>query len=672
MVEQLDPIIEAFDLLETGLAVFDKRLQLVRCNPAFRTLRRYPDDLCRPGIALEDLLRFNAQRGDFGAGSVDGLVSERLGEIRRTDRRDIEQRMADGQVLRIRYRRSPSGALVVAMEDTTETSQAERALAASEERYSLVTRATSDGIYDWNVAEDLLFVSDHLRVMMEFDAGLKGSRAWADRVHPDDKALYAQAMRDHFRGDAEALDCEYRLLYADGGYRWIHDRGVGVRDESGRVKRLVGAVRDVTELRQREAEVKAASIRFEEAIEAVSTGFALWDADDRLIVCNSRYRLYFEQLSDIAAPGIRFADLMAVALARGIFPGHENDPAGFLQETFARRARADGLPREQRLVGGLWLQVTDHRTADGGLVSIYSDVTSLKEREAESRRDKEAAEAALAELQRAQAQLIQAEKMASLGQLTAGIAHEIKNPLNFVNNFSRLSAEMMDELSELLAEPISTLPEEPRADANDLIGTVVGNLRKIDEHGRRADSIVKNMLLHARSGDGKRQPVDVNMLAEEAMALAYHGARAADPGFNLTLVRDFDPATGSIEGEPQDLQRVLINLCANGMYAAARHAADAGGEARLSVATRRENDEVILEVHDNGAGVPADVRDKIFQPFFTTKPTGEGTGLGLSMSYDIVRKHGGFLTLEEAVGGGARFRVVLPARGAHASGGTRR
>jgi len=218
----------------------------------------------------------------------------------------------------------------------------------------------------------------------------------------------------------------------------------------------------------------------------------------------------------------------------------------------------------------------------------------------------------------------------------------------------------MDELVEVLAGPIAALDEEDRDDAEDLIETVKGNLLKIDEHGRRADSIVKNMLQHSREGTGDKQTANLNSLAEEAMNLAYHGARANDQSFNITLESGLSPEVGEIQCIPQELQRVILNLCSNGMYEAAKNAAAGGEPPMLRVSSRVDNGNYLVEVTDNGGGVPEEIREKIFQPFFTTKPTGEGTGLGLSMSYDIVKQHGGELSLESETGKGTTFRISLP------------
>lgn len=270
--------------------------------------------------------------------------------------------------------------------------------------------------------------------------------------------------------------------------------------------------------------------------------------------------------------------------------------------------------------------------------------------------------ASLEELRAAQDRLIQTEKLASLGQLTAGIAHEIKNPLNFVNNFSSVSIELIDELRELLDKPAGT--DAQRAEISDLLEMLEGNLDKIAQHGKRADSIVKNMLLHARQGSGEHRPIDINMVVEESLNLAYHGARAEKQGFNITLERSFDPRAGEVDLFPQEITRVLLNLIANGFYAATKRKAenaDGDYEPQLFAATKDLGDSVEITIRDNGTGIPPEVRSRIFNPFYTTKPAGEGTGLGLSLSHDIVvKQHAGSIEVDTVPGEFTEFRIVLP------------
>jgi two-component system, NtrC family, sensor kinase len=254
--------------------------------------------------------------------------------------------------------------------------------------------------------------------------------------------------------------------------------------------------------------------------------------------------------------------------------------------------------------------------------------------------------------------------MASLGQLTAGIAHEIKNPLNFVNNFAILSFELLDELKETVAPALATLDDDKRAEIDEVVEMLTGNLEKIAQHGKRADGIVRSMLEHSRGGSGERREVDLNNLVEEALNLAYHGARAQDQGFNITLEHDYAPTLKPIELAPQEMTRVFLNLFGNGFYAANKRVRENGDRAfrpTLTVVTRDLGDAVEVRVCDNGTGIPPEIKDKLFQPFFTTKPTGEGTGLGLSISYDIVtQQHGGSIEVESQVGEFTEFTIRLP------------
>ncbi len=268
----------------------------------------------------------------------------------------------------------------------------------------------------------------------------------------------------------------------------------------------------------------------------------------------------------------------------------------------------------------------------------------------------------LDDLRAAQDRLIQTEKLASLGQLTAGIAHEIKNPLNFVNNFAALSAELTDELNEVLAP--ASLSDDVRNEVDELTGMLKDNLQKVVQHGKRADSIVKNMLLHSREGGGEYGLSDVNALVEESLNLAYHGARAEKPQFDVTLKRELDPAAGFANLFPQEISRVLLNLISNGLYAVAKRQAESGAgtfEPVVTATTRDRGDIIEIRIRDNGTGIPDDVKAKMFNPFFTTKPAGEGTGLGLSMSHDIVvKQHGGTIDVATEPGQFTEFTILLP------------
>jgi signal transduction histidine kinase len=338
------------------------------------------------------------------------------------------------------------------------------------------------------------------------------------------------------------------------------------------------------------------------------------------------------------------------------------------QHSKARTMLGVPLLRDQNVIGVVFLARTEVKPfsdkqvelvtsfADQAVIAI-SNVGLFKEVQERTRE----LSRSLDDLRTAQDRLVQTEKLASLGQLTAGIAHEIKNPLNFVNNFSALSAELVDELNDVL-KPVA-LEDKAREEVDELTQMLKGNLEKVVQHGKRADSIVKNMLLHSREGAGEHRPADINAIVEESLNLAYHGARAEKPGFNITLRRDLDPEAGMIDLYPQEITRVFLNLISNGFYAATRRkeAGDDGFEPTLSATTRSLGNHVEIRIRDNGTGIPLEVKEKMFNPFFTTKPAGEGTGLGLSMSHDIVvKQHGGKIDVDTEPGAFTEFIITLP------------
>jgi signal transduction histidine kinase len=271
----------------------------------------------------------------------------------------------------------------------------------------------------------------------------------------------------------------------------------------------------------------------------------------------------------------------------------------------------------------------------------------------------------LSDLKSTQEQLVTQEKMASLGQLTAGIAHEIKNPLNFVNNFAELIAELAKEAGEMFDQNRDRIPDDLAEEIIPMMSGLAVNARQVHKHGKRADGIVKNMMDHARGGSGERYRVEVNPMVEEYLQLAYHGMKAQVPDLDVEMRKDLDPKVGTLDMAPREIGRVIVNLVNNAIYAVHEKALDANGDYRpqVTVSTAKRNGSVQIEVTDNGAGIPDDVREKIFEPLFTTKPTGSGTGLGLSLSFDIVTQaHGGKLEFESHPGDGTRFTVTLPAR----------
>jgi PAS domain S-box-containing protein len=781
------------DKINAGFAVFDENLRLVFCNSRYPLIRGYPIELCTPGVTLAELFRYNAARGDYGNGDAELQVAERIAQIRRNEDVTVDQALSDGRILAASYRPLAAGGLMTTYEDVTEMRRAELTLRRDQARYEQVTKAISEGLYDWNIESNDLQVSEHLNALFDFAEGELNASDWIARLHPDDFASYRAALRAHLTGATSVLDTEYRIRDKADVYRWVQDRGIatrnlagravrlvgavsdiairknaeralrnseeryslamsainegvydwdvardeifyspnvrevmgfteeelrtpkdwiqrihpedlpayraawaahfrgetrrflcemryrhvdgsihwarqhgtGIRDSNGRVVRVVGSTGDISAEKTLERERDEARTRLSVALESMSQGFALFDAEDRLVMCNSPYRRFFTEGADpevaaMVVPGMSFEDYARKAFESGMYPDAGSDIEAYMRVRLARR-RTPGGGFELQLRDGTWLYVTEEPTHDKGLVAIYTDITDVKRREHELQVARLAAEAALVDLRRAQDRLVQTEKLASLGQVTAGIAHEIKNPLNFVNNFAALSSELVGEMNDVLAG--ATLDRKTRGELDELAETLKNNLEKVVQHGKRADSIVKNMLQHSREGSGEHRPTDINAIVDDSLNLAYHGARAEKAGFSIGFQRDLDPSVGMADIYPQEITRVLLNLISNGFYAITKRRAEVGDgfESMLSAATKNLGDKVEIRIRDNGTGIPAGVKEKIFNPFFTTKPSGEGTGLGLSISHDIiVKQHGGSIDVETEPGVFTEFKIVLP------------
>jgi two-component system, NtrC family, sensor kinase len=598
----------------------------------------------------------------------------------------------------------------------TERKRGLGAVAASEAQYRALVRATSSLV--WVTAADGQIVDmPEWRALTGQTVDEVRGWGWLNALHPDDRGR-TQVVWQAAVDTRSIYETEYRIRRWDGEYVWHQARGVAVIEDDDSIREWVGICVDIEDRKratqlQIEAEKVLRDLNDElrqslqqqiataDVLKVISrstfdlkvvlgtlvkSAAQLCDANTATITREKNGAFYRAEAYGFSLEFMDFVQDIPIKAEQGSASGrsllegrvvHIPDVKADREYTWVeaqklgdfRTILAVPMLRERVPIGVLTLSRSDVRPFTDKqieLVTTFADqaaiaIENVRLFESVEVRTRELA-ASLEDLRTTQDRLVQTQKLASLGQLTAGIAHEIKNPLNFVNNFSGISAELIGELQEALTDV--SLSEKKHSEITELMHTLRINLDKVVQHGKRADAIVKNMLLHSREGSGEHRPVDINAIVEESLNLAYHGARAEKQGFNITLERSLDPTAGEVDIFPQDITRVLLNLISNGFYAATKRKAQADNNAyepTLAASTRNLGDRVEIRIRDNGTGIPPEVKEKMFNPFFTTKPAGEGTGLGLSISHDIVvKQHSGSIDVDTQPGEFAEIRIILP------------
>jgi len=599
-------------------------------------------------------------------------------------------------------------------------------IASSEARYHALVRALSSLV--WTTEAD----GSQIGEMPEWRAltgqtvdGVRGW-GWLNALHSDDRKPSEVAWQTAV--DTKSFyQTEYRIRRWDGEYVWHQARGVPIHNQDGSIREWVGVCIDIEDRKRAAQQRREADTTLRNLNETLEQSLQQQTATADVLKVISRSTFDLQTVLDTltkSAASLCEADMAAMirqhedgegfhyatnyefppdwlefvrtvrfAPGRESIVGqsllertvvHVDDVLADPQYAFAAQVKKAGLRtvvavpmvRDGSPIGTLVLtrkNVRPFTTKQIEILETFADqaviaIENVRLFDEVKQRTDELSRS-LENLQTAQNRLVQTEKLASLGQLTAGIAHEIKNPLNFINNFSSLSVELIGELRELLDS--AGFDDKMQANVNELSDMLQGNLDKVVQHGKRADSIVKNMLLHSRGGSGELRRVDINIVVKESLNLAYHGARAEKRGFDIRLEESFDPSAGEVDVFPQEITRVLLNLISNGFYATTKRNAELNGVAykpTLTASTKDLGDSVEVRIRDNGLGIPPGVKEKIFDPFFTTKSAGEGTGLGLSLSHDIVvKQHGGSIEVETEPGAFTEFRIVLPRNAASIS-----
>ncbi len=549
--------------------------------------------------------------------------------------------------------------------DVTEEKRAQQELHENESRLRAIFEAAPVAVTIVRQDGTFQFANTRMAEMVGVPRDqLIGQSAREFYVDPKER----EVIRKRLGEEGSLYDLEVQMKRADGSAFW----GLLslVRTEEEGEPSYYGWMYDITKRKKAEEAARKRESQLRTVLDNIPAGIYLANRELELEVFNDQFSQLYGFPEGLVQEGTALPDLIRWLAGQGNYGDVDVD--ALVEERSQSLKSGEVATREQCPPSGLVVQLTYGPAQGEGVCGVLTDITERKEAEEELRQAKDSAENALDDLKAAQVQLVQSEKMASLGQLTAGIAHEIKNPLNFVNNFAETSVELLEDLKDVVGPALKNLDDDDRDEAEDLLETLVKDLGTIGHHGRRADSIVKNMLLHSRGQGSERLPTDLNALVEEGMNLAYHGERARDRGFQVELEPDFDASVGKMTVVPQDIMRVLVNLVGNAFYATKKRREQSGNGYKpvVRISTQAVADGVELRVRDNGTGMPEEVRKKLFTPFFTTKPTGEGTGLGLSISYDIVvQNHGGSMDVDSREGEFTEFVIRLPREGATERGG---
>ncbi|MCZ6684284.1 MAG: PAS domain S-box protein, partial [Planctomycetota bacterium] len=524
--------------------------------------------------------------------------------------------------------------------DITDRKKAEAELGQIKERLDLALEGSGDGLWDWNVKTGDQYVDERWARMLgyELDEVEQNVRIYDRLIHPEDRPTMIAMVKRVLQSHAPIFAEEYRLRSKTGDWVWILSRAkVTERDENGDPVRLIGTHSDITARKKAEAALKESEAAARDNEEKLTT--ILDTTRDGVMTFEGAGVIDYWNPSCAQILGFTSEEVYGKIFVDFLVPEKYRPTSLKALRQFAETGEWDALgktietPSLHKSGREIMTEISFERFEKRGAwnaVGFLRDITERKQAEKALRSAKDQAENALANLERTQQQLVVTKKMAALGQLTAGIAHEIKNPLNFVNNFAETSVELLDDLKDVLEPVHKQFDKDTREEVDDIVETLKGDLQKINDHGKRADSIVKSMLQHARGDATERIATSVNELVEEAFNLSYHGERARDKSFQATLEQNLDDAAGQADVVPQEISRVLVNLFSNAFYAVKKRSQDEGTmdyTPTVAVWTENKGRNVEIRVRDNGIGMPLEVREKLFDPFFTTKPTGEGTGL---------------------------------------------